>query len=1190
MVKTKSKRTWTTAISLLLGLLLALGALHGLPIKASAADEDGRFVEYPNTPVTDVTNRQFDDSGSYPVSPSGWTESALDGVSKGNTKSGVISLDAKTYSDISKEKHGLYKYPEYKDGADIPRTPFGTAEYKDTNKKVLLINTDGSETAFGYTSSTFTLEPNSFYSISVYVKTGDFKEGTGATVRLSGVDVKGDKDEPNAIKELAFRNINTVDKDRDGNPVALTKDNLYGFKQYKMYVETSYVSSTASLVLAVGDKVTDADKGINYFRPANGYAFFDNIEINRMSPTSFRHETQGIVEESAAANKDGRYIHTVGTTTVALLNRGETVLNGDFQNETGWTRVETEDYDSGNAVAGLYNANQTFSEGGNPYHLTADPVSPIGKTYDNEKPNNIFVLSSYSSYTEKYADVAAAYRSVDFTVERHSYTRLSVWVKTQDLEGNASIAVVGKNVLNDNEKEELEFSQTVTGDDSNASRYGWKEYAFYIKGSTLKNYDVHLELRLGSKDSTAKGVAMFGDIRSEKITYSEYNTNSAAETQVTFDGTYADTGVANGLFMNAGDYELDENGAPKYPLTPAEWTSGDAATVGTPGFATDKVETEGVASGIVPIDDAHFNAHRKFYNDATNPIPGGTGNLLLISASKPTAVYYASPSLTVAASTNYALTVSLKTDRIEGYGASLVLKNSSGAVVSTIENITNTYGQFKDYTFYIEGGAAEKTVTVELWLGLNDRKDNSTKLSTGDVFVKKVALTSVTEAADMTAKADGYIAALKNNTVTGPHRIAYSYYSFKVENLTAFDVYDDSVVKTAYNWSLTDGKAGDVKYGIFNAAQLPAGQTEIPAGFDNGAYTTPGVLYLHNTSPTYARILSSNTFNLAENTYHKMTVRLKVDLPESFENSETAIGAGVELTGTDFKFKDIRKTAYVADTNNPSETTDREYYREFTFYIRAEAATDVGVAITLGGNKFSNEHVSGRVYVNSIDVQEISNTEYEMKEAEIAALEEDDKTDPYTVLAHITAANTDDSGTDETPSEEETGGSAVQWWLIPSILFAVAILIAVVGFTARKLVDKRSKRKTTEKMPEYDRRATLHKQHNRTAKDEDKVETVDDTPADDTTYDTFDDETDVKPVKAPADAATESVENAATDETPETPESTAEASEQATESSEASTEETEKPTEETAKSEPTEETQKPKTVAKPDAYTDEFDD
>lgn len=136
----------------------------------------------------------------------------------------------------------------------------------------------------------------------------------------------------------------------------------------------------------------------------------------------------------------------------------------------------------------------------------------------------------------------------------------------------------------------------------------------------------------------------------------------------------------------------------------------------------------------------------------------------------------------------------------------------------------------------------------------------------------------------------------------------------------------------------------------------------IPDYFERGdtENLSSGMLFIRNNAATYSRVEWNNAFSLTENTYHKLTVRVKVDFEgRDISNPDTAIGAGIELTGTDAKFEDIRSTALVKDA-----TIDNEYYREFTFYIHAETASDIGLAFTLGGNEFTNENARGHPLCN----------------------------------------------------------------------------------------------------------------------------------------------------------------------------------------------------------------------------------
>lgn len=1048
MVKaTKLKHAILSAAAALICLLLAFGLLNGT-FAVRAADEEESFTDYPTTAVS-VTNSQFTDEGSgSPASPSNWTATGRAGTSV----SGIVDLDPADYRN-NYEDYKLDIYPEY--SADkYPETPFGNNKYPGTSTNVLMINTNRDETVYGYTSSTFTLEANRYYSVSVYVKTGDFATGTGASIRLEGVD--SGKGEDN---ELIFKNIDTVD--RLGAGTALTEDNDYGFVRYTFYIGTSFVSSTASLNLSAGAERTDETNDINYTLPADGYAFFANVEVNELSPMTFLDLTENVPAGST-------------NTLVRDLNEDLTYLTSEPLAMSDFSRIEnTEDEapSTGNASAFIYNAESSGYD--DTYNFDSDPLSPNGKSGNS----TIFGLTTYNNRYDEYESATIGFRTnAEYTVRRNTYVRFSVWVKTQDLSGSAFIKInTDDTVRNDTDDGKMTAnSATISSGDGVEARYGWTEYALYVKGSSLQDYTVYVELWLGTDASTtASGIVMFSEIRADEITYTEYTDNNASGTAVSFDPTFSDTGVTNGRFYDIGDY--DEY---SYPLAPASWTYYTPDTVTTTGFSTEALDnSEDVVSGVIPSDIASIPDENKDY--PLSFVPDEPGNFLMIhyGGDDRTAAGYASSSLTLTAGTQYTISVNLLTYDISGYGANLVLKNGDNNVIATMENI-DTAGEFRQYDFLVEAGASDATVTLEIWLGLNDRIDNHQKLASGTVFVSTVSMASVDSSVEddvsaYEARTESYYTALKNGSAKD---LTYTAYTFAEETFDAYDVYSADAVKTAYNWTLTAGSTDDVTYGIIRTNNRE--QTNlIPDYFERGdtENLSSGMLFIRNNAATYSRVEWNNAFSLTENTYHKLTVRVKVDFEgRDISNPDTAIGAGIELTGTDAKFEDIRSTALVKDA-----TIDNEYYREFTFYIHAETASDIGLAFTLGGNEFTNENARGILYVTNIAIEEIGNTEYEDAVAAMADYkDEHDEDDPYNMSAVISSDSTDsDSGDDTTDTDTTTpDNGGIQWWLIPSILFAVAIVIAIVGFSVRKFIDKRAKRKSKVKTANYDRRVSLNRQ------------------------------------------------------------------------------------------------------------------
>ena len=1119
--KTELKRYFSAIAVFILGIVLAVSALRSAPVIAKA--DSAAFTD-PAAVELSISNKQFkESSGSTPGEPSNWTGSGIAGSSSGRVVSGVLSLKPEDYNDATKEDdvYKLKRYPEYANA--VPQTPFGTSEYKDTNKNVLMINTVDSTTAYGYTSETVTFAAGGFYRLSAYVKTGKFAQGTGAAIKLNGLP-----------EEVAFKNIDTVsDLEKDANSLPiLTKDNLYGFEKYTFYIAAPLIAdSTVTMSLQVGDATEDEENP--YLRPAQGYAFFDNIVAEQISANAFYLETNAAQAQENVIIKDfneASYLTDSGDITYLYNDTADTGNDiGSFNNVAtnglpdGWSRIsDVENAVGGNGRAFVYDAGNSFVED-NEWNLSAPPMSPVGKQDGDSK---IFILHS----DEK---VSFGYHTPTYTVLRNTYYRLSFFAKTENINGGSGATAVlrGTSGVESSDNKLNVTSSMLTGDTANVMRYGWKQQVFYIKGSALRDYNFRLEFWLGQPGSETSGTAMFDEVRIEKITPAQYTANSSSGTLVTFDPTFTDTGVTNGSFYEAGEYEEY-----KYPLVPASWTLITPDTAETEGFKDNPVEsTKDVVSGIISTESAHFDANRGNYNNAVNPTPGGA-NLLMISSVENTAIAYRSAAVSTEADKVYRMSVELNTEYLSGYGANLVLKSGNN-VIATVEGIKGGDG-FKTYDFYIDSGSSAHSVALEIWLGMNDRIDNTTKLASGTMFVKSVSFKEYTQEnfpanyaaySELAAKYDS----LRSN---GAKSINFATYAFGKFDLSAYDYYSGGVVKVPYNWNLTVGSESNVVYGIFDYNSLPAeNRTEIPDKFINSGDTqSNGVLYLRNKAPGYSAISTNNAISLAENSYYLVQVSIKIDITEESRNDKEVIGAGIALSNSlekDFSFKNIKDTSTQSDSSNPN-SIDYETFKTYSFYIKTSETADIGLAITLGDTLLPNKQCSGRVYVNNIKVVQINNVDYE------TAVEDIDDDEQYKMNVDLSTASEDEDNNEEEPAKTE-----IAWWLIPSILFAVALLIVVIGTFIRKLLDRRAEKKSVQVKNSYDRKATLHKIHN----DKENGDTVD-ASVDVDDYDEFDDTVSPAPATrakvrkaAEIDEFDDSVEESAEDEFDEFDESDKEA-------------------------------------------------
>ncbi len=1045
------KRLKNKTITIILCLAIALSFIMGAYSVMSAAKAD----------TTDDT-----------VEFTSWTGANV-GTANGNIKKGVVDLTPSVYTQNKNgnKAFGLDVYDEYKNSTDIPKTIFGKDTQFGGDEKTLLINSvEHSKIAYAFTSSDMSFAPNSFYRISVWVKTGDFAPQTGATVKLKGLG-----------QYFGFGNINTV---RDDNYALITpnEENDYTWVQYSMYVRTSAsLTKTVNLVLGVGDAVVaDSDENPASARPATGYAFFDTVTAERVSAYTFAAETQHLkqVEDSNV------YTNTDGTMLAVNLNEtksftasdGVTEIGTFSANESHWdmSGIYYDEYDKdleyvGSARAIIYNSQIRLPDlENNSYGLTKNPWAPYGRAeydmlngspfFEGENTANILMISTYDG--KEFASSAYGVASPNVTIERFKYYRFSVWVKGDSVEGGNGISVLVKGKsTNSNNVGMLTQYANLEGDSSDAAHYGWKEQVIYIHGSMLCDYDVHFELWLGSPYERSAGIAMFDNVTFTELNYSDYSAMSAADSGNVYeiDDFGNDTNIANGSFVNIGD--MDEL---KFPMPAADWTFHTPDTVGTRGFSTKEVNTENAIYGIIPTDKDTFEAISSDLPYVTRPSGNNLYNVLLLSSYTPTAIGYQSSDITLATDTANKLTVDLMVDRIDGYGASLVLKTTDGDVISSIENITDTNRKFKTFTFYLAAPLSDQTVNVEIWLGLNDRYDNTRRLSSGNVYVKEVAINTWTAAEGSTIEAEyNEILANYKDKVSKPNALTtldYGVYSFTSPTLDYYDAYSyaqNDGLGNLYRWTMSTEKTSGVKSGVFNSDYLKTGFT-VYDGFDKKDQSG-NMLYIFNTERNRTSYSMDNSLSLVANQYYRIDVTLKVVLDKEMRDDKNAIGANIKLIGSTATFENIKDTTTIIDKTN-EDTRDYEAFQTYSFYVSTgNDGGTVRLEISLGGEARDN-YILGKLVVGDISMTEIDNLDYE-------AAEKDTKN------KKSIAVELSDTDTDSSDNNTEATSGEIQWWIIPTIIFSSALLIAVVLIIALRIRDKikQKRQKSITYTTDYDR-------------------------------------------------------------------------------------------------------------------------
>ena len=261
--------------------------------------ENNRF----NAPVfanyqqvqTSISNSDFSSysTSTDPYTPNNWTfENPL---SNESIKYGVINV----YDTVFPDKMSDYELTQN------PGVPAGnpTQGSSDPLYKHLMINSYAGFGRAGYTSSSFTLDANSYYSITITLKTSDQAQ---ASVYLSGLS----KEDVNA----EITNLTTFGS----------------WETYTIFVEPDeFTSEPATLELWLGSKEQNDT--------CQGYALFNKVTLTKYSESTYRKNLD---------NADKNLSKTVSLFTptyVDLINNPN--FNENASSETpnvinGWEIVE----------------------------------------------------------------------------------------------------------------------------------------------------------------------------------------------------------------------------------------------------------------------------------------------------------------------------------------------------------------------------------------------------------------------------------------------------------------------------------------------------------------------------------------------------------------------------------------------------------------------------------------------------------------------------------------------------------------------------------------------------------------------------------------------------------------------------------------------------------------------------------
>lgn len=710
------------------------------------------------------------------------------------------------------------------------------------------------------TNSSITIKKNTCYTISIEVLTYQIA-GAGVTLQLDG-----------GSQNLKIANISKKDRwngtEETGDYGALTT-----WTTYEFFIQgNQYEDKTYTLTLWLGTDGTDKNTSYEYDKYtstgsskattyhsngtfATGWAFFDSYEIKEITTAEF---DQKKLDYGEATEVDGN------TTTLLVKSLyADNLFNGVISADFTTNAPVTGDYagiDDGTLgtpsgfVTDLSELDQTTLPIINVENMKAGSVSTtddaVFTALELDNPGvpyelNDNILMIYSKDPSFYQ-----YETSTFSVQPNNFYRVSLWVKTQDIQSTSG-AYVYLMKKGDDDKFTSASSFTAittetTEDDVTTSE--WKELTFVIRGAYKEATECKLKITFGTgtrwaSSTLASGALFVANPNMASMTYKEYS-NSTSGTylkSVSFVSGEKAT-FTNGTF---NEFDMDETTFPASGKladsdkvgTPASWTKTDSttdATLGTIQLATnpnptslaDTYQASTQTTALFPGLD--FNS---VYANATNASAYfGGPNILAISnettdTDKYVAVGYKSNSFTLNANTNYEISVWAKAMSAGTYSVYLI-SETEGEVSGADETVTYaTYfihtatgaEDWVEYKFYFSVGSSSVSAKVQLFLGID--KANllaaNTTYDDNNEFVKVVddgvEYTSLKSCG--TFLFDNLTIHSKTDAEYEPKTAeTYRYISYKADSFTptSTSVEALSSLTTPTNWAGgTDGDAKD---------------------------------------------------------------------------------------------------------------------------------------------------------------------------------------------------------------------------------------------------------------------------------------------------------------------------------------------------------------------------------------------
>ncbi len=759
-------------------------------------------------------------------------------------------------------------------------------------------------------------------------------------------------------------------------------------------------------------EVFSSIKNINSYNSWTTYTFFvatNNTESLELKLGMYLQGTGTVLFDNISGFKlsDNEYNFTKNSSILGTFveeNKNDNIERTYYINNAG----EIEYKDNSTPVT----SNLSHVE----YEFGKNSTTTISNDSDGQNSKSILIENVDKTFSQYETDEI-------FTFEQNRVYKVSVNVKTRDLDGTASLQLIRTDIDEDDENYDSSLNKTIkitsnTVSSNDSVTYDYTTYSFLINSHPSKELKFKLKFGLGLTDALTSGKMYVSEIEVSKINYETFNsasTGSGTE-KINFVDAYSNSKI----MLNNGDFnafKIEDYNSP-IPATPIDW----------------EVSTGSNNQKYGVVNTLTFEEDLKDYNlsNLTNPLKEQNNNILMMYNETADSLSYKSSTKKLSSLTYHKFEIDVFTQNAPLNVALVSTKNDNEVVIAS--KTVNTKQTWQTVSLFVHVGYEDLDVALKLSLITEDYGyayvDNAkfdyllttSELETEFKSASNSDLSAVIDLTDMlSSSSTEKFASSKLFTTTENTGVESGTITFKSNYLD--EVIDVDEEKSPNNLDIFNQIAGDL--------------------IDKKA------LSIWSTDEVYHTLTSKFGYALSgSDKFYKLTVDVFTqNIDSNTETNKDLLGAQIKLSGFENSFKNIK--------SNNAWTT-------YTLYFKVDASTTTYLELSLGSEEAKTK---GAVFFTNIT---FDNT---ITQAEYENVRENSTTK---VLKVASTSETESEETNKT--QEEKQKNKTNWFiLIPSLLTVLAIVIAFVGIAMRKIKWKNPFKKKSKTA--YDRNKTVSVQY-----------------------------------------------------------------------------------------------------------------